>query len=173
MTKPLFHVIHSQKTVFDVLDLIEVFVLSANFKKKGIVNQKKTLAWRLHHMPGAEYIQKKGFPNGAAAPISKFSNTAPKSQARWDRIDIHFEVPAVPYRDLMGVAKGEHSSTILERVNAARARQSERFHQTKIVCNAQMGSRHIKKYCRLDAASLNLMESAILKRSKPVSACCC
>ena len=78
-----------------------------------------------------------------------------------DRIDIHIEVPAVPCRDLMGVAKREPSSAILERVNAARSRQSERFSQTKIFCNAQMGSRHIKKYCRLDNASLNLMESAI------------
>ncbi|MGD9974538.1 MAG: YifB family Mg chelatase-like AAA ATPase [Desulfatirhabdiaceae bacterium] len=78
-----------------------------------------------------------------------------------DRIDIHVEVPAVPYRDLMGVAKGEPSSAILKRVNAARIRQSKRFSQTRIFCNAQMGSRHIKKYCHLDNASLNLMESAI------------
>ncbi len=78
-----------------------------------------------------------------------------------DRIDIHVEVPAVPYRDLMEVAKGEPSSAILERVNAARSRQSKRFSQTKIFCNAQMGSRHIKKYCRRNAASRNLMESAI------------
>jgi len=78
-----------------------------------------------------------------------------------DRIDIHVEVPAVPYKDLRGETGAEPSAAIRNRVDAARTIQSERFRRTKIFCNAQMGSRHIKKYCRVDDASSHLLESAI------------
>jgi magnesium chelatase family protein len=39
----------------------------------------------------------------------------------------------------------------------------ERFARTIIYCNAQMSSRRIKKHCRIDEASRNLLESAIDK----------
>ena len=80
-----------------------------------------------------------------------------------DRIDIHVEVPAVPYKDLIGVADAEPSEAIRLRVAAARDRQFERFKRTKIYCNAQMINRHIKKYCRIDSASCDLLESAVDK----------
>jgi len=80
-----------------------------------------------------------------------------------DRIDIHVEVPAVPYRDLMGKFNAESSEKIRNRVSAARKLQSQRFARSKIYCNAQMNSRHIKKYCTIDNASCSLLESAIDK----------
>lgn len=80
-----------------------------------------------------------------------------------DRIDIHVEVPAVPYKDLVGDPDAESSEVIGERVSIARARQFERFKRTKIYCNAQMINRHIKKHCRIDNASCDLLESAIDK----------
>lgn len=80
-----------------------------------------------------------------------------------DRIDIHVEVPAVPYKDLRGKADAESSEKIRARVNAARERQSQRFKRTKIYNNAQMLSRHIKKHCNIDDASCNILESAIDK----------
>lgn len=80
-----------------------------------------------------------------------------------DRIDIHVEVPAVPYRDLMGKFNSESSENIRNRVSAARKLQSQRFERSKIYCNAQMNSRHIKKYCKIDDASCGLLESAIDK----------
>ena len=80
-----------------------------------------------------------------------------------DRIDIHVEVPAVPYKDLRGEADEESSEKIRARVTAARVRQSQRFKRTKIYCNAQMLSRHIKKHCHIDDASCNILESAIDK----------
>jgi magnesium chelatase family protein len=80
-----------------------------------------------------------------------------------DRIDIHVEVPAVPYKDLMRESNAEPSADIQNRVAAARALQSLRFARTKIFCNAQMNSRHIKKYCKIDDASRSLLESAIDK----------
>ena len=78
-----------------------------------------------------------------------------------DRIDIHVEVPAVPYKDLIGKSKAEPSEIIRERVSAARNIQSKRFSKTKIHCNAQMGSRHIKTHCDIDAPSGNLLETAV------------
>jgi len=78
-----------------------------------------------------------------------------------DRIDIHVEVPAVPYRDLIGEIRAESSEEIRKRVTAARSLQSERFSRSKIYCNAQMSNRHIRKHCKMDDASCNLLESAI------------
>ncbi len=80
-----------------------------------------------------------------------------------DRIDIHVEVPAVPYKDLMQEANAEPSSSIRRRVVAAHKIQSQRFKKTKIYCNAKMSSRQIKKNCMIDNASANLLESAIDK----------
>jgi len=80
-----------------------------------------------------------------------------------DRIDIHVEVPAVPYKDLLEEAHAESSAAIRERVTRAREIQSDRFARTRIFCNAQMASRHIRTYCRIDDDSRSLLESAIDK----------
>lgn len=76
-----------------------------------------------------------------------------------DRIDIHIEVPAVRYRELADRSEGESSISIAERVQVARRIQLERFRGTKVHCNAQMGSRHIRKYCEPDAAGHRLLEA--------------
>ncbi len=78
-----------------------------------------------------------------------------------DRIDIHVEVPAVPYKDLTGKSAAESSAAIRERVSATRAVQADRFARTRIFCNAQMSSRHIKRHCAVDAPSERLLEAAI------------
>lgn len=80
-----------------------------------------------------------------------------------DRIDIHVEVPAVPYKELMGNTAGESSARIRERVSAARKRQTERFSRSKIHCNAQMRSRQIKTCCEIDGPSATLLETAVDK----------
>jgi len=80
-----------------------------------------------------------------------------------DRIDIHMEVPPVPFKDLSSLEKGESSAAILDRVKKARAVQAERFQKTRIHVNADMASRHIRKYCALDAESMDLLERAMEK----------
>jgi len=80
-----------------------------------------------------------------------------------DRIDIHVEVPAVKYRDLTGETSGEDSETIKARVNRAREVQRERFSGKKIYSNAQMTSRHLKKFCQIGENSKKLLEQAIDK----------
>ena len=48
-----------------------------------------------------------------------------------DRIDIHVEVPRVPFQKLSDERRGEPSAAIRARVEAARARQSARFANVK------------------------------------------
>jgi len=80
-----------------------------------------------------------------------------------DRIDIHVEVPGVPYRDLASQQDAPTSADIRERMNRARAIQSERLRRTKIHCNAQMTNRQIRRHCTVDRDSHRLLEAAIDK----------
>ena len=80
-----------------------------------------------------------------------------------DRIDIHVDVPAVLYKDLMSDHEAESSKEIRQRVEQARSIQEERLKQTRIHCNAQMASRHIKKYCMIGEDSNVLLEAAVNK----------
>lgn len=79
-----------------------------------------------------------------------------------DRIDIHVEVPALTYDELMQKQPGEDSASLRARVIAARDRQLERYRdEKKIFCNAHMESRHIRRYCELGSESRELLRSAI------------
>jgi magnesium chelatase family protein len=83
-----------------------------------------------------------------------------------DRIDIHIEVPAVPYKELSGDYSGERSEEIRKRIALARDIQLERFKSdSKSYANGQMKMRHIKKYCVPDADARSLLDSAMQKLS--------
>ncbi len=79
-----------------------------------------------------------------------------------DRIDIHIEVPAVEYKDLASIGGGETSQTVRARVIEARRVQQERFQHLKHVnVNSDMGSRDIRRVCRLNAEGQNLLKTAM------------
>lgn len=82
-----------------------------------------------------------------------------------DRIDIHIDVPAVKFRELAGDAAPdtEDSETIRQRVIAARQRQLERFAGEKIFSNAAMTPRMIRRHCRIDANSEQMLERAMTR----------
>jgi magnesium chelatase family protein len=82
-----------------------------------------------------------------------------------DRIDIHIDVPAVRFKELRGDGKpeGEGSAEIRERVVGARERQRERLQSEGIFANAQMTTRLIRRYCRIDSESERLLESAMTR----------
>lgn len=81
-----------------------------------------------------------------------------------DRIDIHIEVPAVKYKELSSTAKGESSEEIRKRVVRARQTQIQRFHETPTIHNnADMPTREIRKYCKLDEQSSELLKMAMTK----------
>src|SRR5438045_7169839 len=79
-----------------------------------------------------------------------------------DRIDLHIEVPAVEYRDISSTRTEEGSVAIRERVQHARERQQARFRTDKKTnCNARMGPRQIKQYCKLNDESQELIRVAM------------
>jgi magnesium chelatase family protein len=80
-----------------------------------------------------------------------------------DRIDIHIEVPAIKFNEIASDTTAEASSSIRGRVTSARRVQQGRFKADGIYANAQMKPRHIRKYCKIDEDSQNLMERAMNK----------
>jgi len=81
-----------------------------------------------------------------------------------DRMDLHIEVPVVPFNQLSQMQQGEPSSVIRSRVIAARKRQEERYKDFKgIYCNAQMTERLIHKFAEPDEQSLNMLRLAMEK----------
>jgi magnesium chelatase family protein len=73
-----------------------------------------------------------------------------------DRIDIHVEVPAVPYQELRGNSTGECSAEISARVQRARAVQQARGYY-----NSRIPARMIRKICALDDAGERTLEMAV------------
>jgi magnesium chelatase family protein len=81
-----------------------------------------------------------------------------------DRIDIHIEVPAVKYKELATEAPAEKSGIIRERVIKARDIQLNRFKEFKhIFNNADMGSKEVRKFCKLDSPGEELLKMAMTK----------
>jgi len=72
-------------------------------------------------------------------------------------------VPAVPYKDLTGGRTAESSETIRQRVIMARNTQLRRFFDERIYSNAQMGPRHIRKFCVVSPECERIMENAVTK----------
>ncbi|WP_127845723.1 YifB family Mg chelatase-like AAA ATPase [Psychroflexus aestuariivivens] len=108
-----------------------------------------------------------GYFNDPDAPVT----SSPAEMQRYlskisgpllDRIDIHIEVTPVPFDKLSEERKGESSVEIRKRVTTAREVQTERFKDSETIhYNAQMGVKQIKKYCKLDESSKNLLKTAM------------
>jgi magnesium chelatase family protein len=78
-----------------------------------------------------------------------------------DRIDMHIEVPAVPFQDLAATADGTASTTMRGQVQRAREVQRQRFGLGSSRMNGRMTSRQLRKNCALDADSQELLKSAM------------
>lgn len=73
-----------------------------------------------------------------------------------DRIDLHIEVPAVPFQELRGRDPGVGSTQMRERVLAARARQRARG-----FVNSDIPPGRLRALCPLDAAGEKTLETAV------------
>ncbi len=103
-----------------------------------------------------------------------------------DRIDLHIEVTPVSYNELREERSGETSEVIRTRVNNARNIQRKRFqsddraesraeeelfndpkieqsNNPTISSNADMSSKQIRKYCKLDSACAEILKKAMEK----------
>jgi len=78
-----------------------------------------------------------------------------------DRIDIQIEVPRVEFKDMVSRDRGETSTEIRKRIVRARKKQLQRLKGKKIYCNAQMGTKEVKRFCRLDEKGKELLEMAV------------
>jgi len=78
-----------------------------------------------------------------------------------DRIDIHIEVPAVPFKELSGPRDGTTSAAMREQVMSAWAIQKARFLGSKTRQNALMTTREIRQHCQLSEAGVNLLRTSI------------
>ncbi|OPY58195.1 MAG: Competence protein ComM [Pelotomaculum sp. PtaU1.Bin035] len=90
-----------------------------------------------------------------------------------DRVDIHIEVPRLPYEEIAAGEKPEGSAAIKKRVEAARARQRARFateerghvRRAAPACNARMGPKEAQRYCRMTKAARDLLQEAFMRLS--------
>jgi magnesium chelatase family protein len=73
-----------------------------------------------------------------------------------DRIDIHLEVPAVPYKEMRGNGASQSSADIRAVVERTRAIQRARGFY-----NAHLPTRHIRSLCTLDDAGERTLEMAV------------
>jgi magnesium chelatase family protein len=78
-----------------------------------------------------------------------------------DRIDLHIEVPAVPFQELSAHADGTSSAVMREQVTRARQAQRRRFGTDSHRLNGQMTSRQLRKYCALNEKGKALLKNAM------------
>ncbi|MFP4496642.1 MAG: YifB family Mg chelatase-like AAA ATPase [Vulcanimicrobiota bacterium] len=78
-----------------------------------------------------------------------------------DRIDLHIEVPRLKYDELKQQTREESSSEIRNRVENARKIQHQRYRKNKIMTNAELSSRQIKKYCAVPDEAEGLLKTAV------------
>ena len=96
-------------------------------------------------------------PCGAYPNLSKCTCTEPQrrrylnrlSRPLLDRMDICVDVEALDYESMMDDSFAESSDSVRKRVTSAHEIQKNRFEDTGILFNSQMGTDDIRKYCVL------------------------
>lgn len=78
-----------------------------------------------------------------------------------DRLDIHIEVPPVPFRELSNQAAGTNSESMKQQVIAAREIQQRRFGKGSLRLNGRMLVSEIRKYCKLESDAELLLKNAM------------
>jgi magnesium chelatase family protein len=77
-----------------------------------------------------------------------------------DRIDLHLEVPALPYSEL-SAGGGEPSAEVRARVEAARRCQLERLAGSGARVNARMSGRQVRRFCAPPPEAMRLLQQAV------------
>ena len=81
-----------------------------------------------------------------------------------DRIDLVINVPRLTTEELINTnTEAESSAIIRERVIKARKLQAKRYEKDGILTNSELTSELVKKYCKLDEASSQIMKIAAQK----------
>lgn len=99
-------------------------------------------------------------------PTQRLNYLSRLSGPMMDRIDIHLSVPnisAAELKRLKSAVTPEPSSVVAARVKAARGLQQRRFIGENINSNAEMGNKHIERFCLLDE-ECNALLMSIMER---------
>ena len=78
-----------------------------------------------------------------------------------DRIDIHLEVPPVPFRELADDTQGTTSEKMREQVITAREIQAKRFQDDSNKLNGKMTPPQIRKRCKLESDAESILKAAM------------
>ncbi len=80
-----------------------------------------------------------------------------------DRIDIFVDVPRVDYEKLANGNSGEGSAEVRARVETSREVQRQRFSESRLSANAEMGPVEVRECCQayLDEAARSLLRMAV------------
>ncbi|WP_072329213.1 MULTISPECIES: YifB family Mg chelatase-like AAA ATPase [unclassified Paenibacillus] len=77
-----------------------------------------------------------------------------------DRMDLHVEVPRVPYSQLACQEPPLSSLTMRETVERTHQLQLERYRQSGLMFNSELNGRLLREHCQLDAAASSLLEKS-------------
>ena len=78
-----------------------------------------------------------------------------------DRIDLHVDVPAVPYDDLKKSRSEVDSATMRERILAARDVQAARFADRHFSLNAELDGSALEEFCGIGEAEHEFLKQAV------------
>ncbi len=100
-----------------------------------------------------------GSKNCVCSPGQIFKYQKKISGPLLDRIDLHVEVPRLPYEKMAAGSEAEKSAEIKARVQKARGVQQKRFGASRT--NSEMSLTEIKQYCGLNEAGQQLLKQAM------------
>jgi magnesium chelatase family protein len=80
-----------------------------------------------------------------------------------DRIDMHITVGRVKYNEIMDMEAGESSKSIRDRIKKCREVQVERYQKENLYFNAHLDSKMLRKHCKIEEKSRELLNSAMEK----------
>ncbi len=78
-----------------------------------------------------------------------------------DRIDIHIEVPPISFKKLRSKAGQLDSAAVRADVVKARDIQAKRFGDEKVMTNARMSHKQVRKFCEIDEPSEQMLKHAM------------
>jgi magnesium chelatase family protein len=94
-------------------------------------------------------------PNQVERYVSKISGPLV------DRIDIHIDVPAISFSKLRSKSDQLDSATMKEDVIRTRQVQAKRFGDGKVMTNAGMSHKEVRRFCPLDSPSEQMLKHAM------------
>ncbi|MBI1826255.1 MAG: YifB family Mg chelatase-like AAA ATPase [Planctomycetes bacterium] len=80
-----------------------------------------------------------------------------------DRIDMHVEVPAVPFTELRDQREGTSSAALREQVTIARNAQRRRFASDSRMVNGRMNGKLLRNHCVLDNACETVLRQSMME----------